>query len=230
MVPLRDAPALGILTKLIEPVFDEVAEALSSGSSRRHWVRGRDLALLCAYLGAQVDAIDHMESSFNQMRGIDVLRKRWAYHWMFMTSTSERALSSPAVRLQVCVLLGHAVSPEESLLCAGEPGMARRLVCFEHENCPKLRRVRPTLRRSGRLSADAREATTIRRIIGSSPDWIAPAFMPDGLDVFGHERIGPRLSSDPVHPRPMKRNCFAQEPSPRHPACWSVHCTAGMRR
>jgi len=75
MVSLRDAFGAGILTKLIEPIFDEVAPALSSGPVADIGCADGDLGLLCAYLGGQVDAIDHIESSFNQMRGIDVLRE-----------------------------------------------------------------------------------------------------------------------------------------------------------
>jgi SAM-dependent methyltransferase len=73
--PYESLSALEILTRLLEPVFEEVAEGLTSGPIADIGCGDGDLGLFCAYLGGQVDAIDHLESNFNQMRGIDVLRE-----------------------------------------------------------------------------------------------------------------------------------------------------------
>jgi SAM-dependent methyltransferase len=73
--PYDSLSSLSIITKLIEPVFDEVAARIASGPVADIGCADGDLALLLASLGAQVDAIDHRESSYNQMRGIDLLRQ-----------------------------------------------------------------------------------------------------------------------------------------------------------
>src|SRR5580692_4059943 len=73
--PYESLSALEMLTRLIEPVFEEVAEGLTSGPIADIGCADGDLGLFCGNLGGQVDAIDHLESNFNQMRGIDVLRE-----------------------------------------------------------------------------------------------------------------------------------------------------------
>jgi tRNA (mo5U34)-methyltransferase len=72
--PYESLTALGILAKLLEPVYDEVAEALAVGPVADIGCADGDLGLFCARMGAEVDVIDHIESNFNQMRGAAVLR------------------------------------------------------------------------------------------------------------------------------------------------------------
>ncbi|MGH9558653.1 MAG: hypothetical protein ACRD30_05385, partial [Bryobacteraceae bacterium] len=72
--PYESLSALEILLDLMQPVFVEAAAALASGPVADVGCADGDLGLLCASFGAEVDSIDHLESSFNQMRGVEALR------------------------------------------------------------------------------------------------------------------------------------------------------------
>jgi hypothetical protein len=73
--PYEPLSALELLARLLDPVFGDVVDGLMAGPVADLGCADGDLGLLCSHFGMQVDAIDHLESSFNQMRGIDVLRK-----------------------------------------------------------------------------------------------------------------------------------------------------------
>jgi tRNA (mo5U34)-methyltransferase len=74
--PHAPLSALPIVTGLLAEDFEEVAALLAAEPVADLGCADGDFALLFAHLGAEVDAIDHAESNFNQMRGIDVLKRQ----------------------------------------------------------------------------------------------------------------------------------------------------------
>ncbi len=72
--PYDSLGAFEVLVRLLEPRWGEVAEALASGAIADIGCGDGDLGLFWAQLGASVDAVDHMESNYNQLRCAAALR------------------------------------------------------------------------------------------------------------------------------------------------------------
>ena len=216
--PYETLSALGILTKLIEPVFDEVAEALSSGPVADIGCADGDLALLCAYLGAQVDAIDHMESSFNQMRGIDVLREALGLSLDVHDIDLDGRFHLPRSDYRFAFFLG-------TLYHLKNPYYVLENLAWHADWCVLSTKIAQITPRQTHIEEDPVAYLLDAREANNDPTnyWI---FSPTGLlrllcrtgwTVFGHERIGPRLSSDPVHPEADERMFVLLKSRPRHP-------------
>jgi tRNA (mo5U34)-methyltransferase len=73
--PYEPLSALSLITELITPVYGDIVEACLANPVADLGCADGDLGMLFADLGAEVDAIDHRESNFNQMRGVEVLRR-----------------------------------------------------------------------------------------------------------------------------------------------------------
>ncbi len=75
--PYNSLTVLTLLVRLIEPVYAEIANAVQSAPAADIGCGDGDLAALLVSFGAEVDAIDHRESNFNQMRGVELLREEF---------------------------------------------------------------------------------------------------------------------------------------------------------
>src|SRR5437667_836319 len=73
--PYEPLSALPLVHELIAPVYDDVMDACSSAPVADLGCADGDLAMMFARMGVEVDAIDHRESNYNQMRGVEVLRR-----------------------------------------------------------------------------------------------------------------------------------------------------------
>ena len=71
--PYDPLSALPLISSLIAPVYGEIVEACLTNPVADLGCADGDLAMFFAQLGADVDAIDHRESNFNQMRGVEAL-------------------------------------------------------------------------------------------------------------------------------------------------------------
>jgi SAM-dependent methyltransferase len=216
--PYDSLSALGILTRLLEPVFGDIAEGLASGPVADVGCADGDLGLLCAYLGAQVDAIDHLESSFNQMRGVDVLRKALGLPLGVHDIDLDGRFRLPRSDYRFAFFLGtlyHLKNPYNALeslashadWCVLSTRIARvtsRQTSIEEEPVAYL--------------LDAREANN-----DPTNYWIFSAagllrlLCRAGWVVFGHERVGQTLNSDPVHAEGDERMFVLLKSRTRHP-------------
>lgn len=216
--PYESLSALELLTRLIQPVFEEVAEGLASGPVADIGCADGDLGLFCAHLGGQVDAIDHLESSFNQMRGVDVLRKaldlalevhdidldgrfqlpRSDYKFAFFMGTLYH-LKNPYY-----VLENLALHADWCLLSTRIARVTPRQTPMEEEPVAYL--------------LDSREANN-----DPTNYWIFSAagllrlLDRAGWTVFGHERVGDAVKSNPVDPGADERMFVLLKSRPRHP-------------
>ena len=73
--PYESLAALPIISELLMDEFDNVASLLSAEPIADIGCGDGDFAALFAHLGVEVDAIDHAETNFNQMRGVQVLKR-----------------------------------------------------------------------------------------------------------------------------------------------------------
>jgi tRNA (mo5U34)-methyltransferase len=74
--PHAPLSALRFVSDLLAGDFEEVAALVATEPVADIGCADGDFALFFAHLGADADAIDHAESNFNQMRGIDVLKRQ----------------------------------------------------------------------------------------------------------------------------------------------------------
>lgn len=216
--PYETLSALGILTKLIEPIFDEVAPALSTGPVADIGCADGDLGLLCAYLGGKVDAIDHIESSFNQMRGIDVLREALGLPLDVHDIDLDGRFHLPRSDYRFVFFLG-------TLYHLKNPYYVLENLASHADWCVLSTRIAQVTAHQTPIEEDPVAYLLDPREANDDPTnyWI---FSPAGLlrllsragwTVFGHERIGPRLNSDPVRPEADERMFVLLKSRPRHP-------------
>ncbi len=76
--PYPTMTALPAIAALIEPVYSELRHALAMHPVADIGCGDGDLGLFFASLGAAVDAIDHAETNFNQLRGVEILRRAFS--------------------------------------------------------------------------------------------------------------------------------------------------------
>jgi SAM-dependent methyltransferase len=219
--------ALGILTKLIEPIYEEVAPALASGPVADVGCADGDLGLFCACLGGQVDAVDHLESSFNQMRGIDVLREALGLPLDVHDIDLDGRFHLPRSDYRFVFFLG-------TLYHLRNPYYVLENLASLADWCVLSTRISQVTPHQTPIEEDPvaylldpREAND-----DLTNYWI---FSPAGLfrllcradwTVLGQERIGPRLNSDPVRPEADERMFVLLKSRPRHPGLL-VHALGG---
>jgi 2-polyprenyl-3-methyl-5-hydroxy-6-metoxy-1,4-benzoquinol methylase len=73
--PYESLSSLGVVAGLLAPFREELDGVLRGAPAADIGCGDGDWAVLLAQLGAAVDAIDHRESNFNQMRGVETLRR-----------------------------------------------------------------------------------------------------------------------------------------------------------
>ena len=76
--PYNSLTVLPLLSRLVAPVSDEVAAQWRKGPVADIGCADGDLGAFLAHSGATVDAVDHRETNFNQMRGVELLAKELA--------------------------------------------------------------------------------------------------------------------------------------------------------
>ena len=216
--PYESLSALGILTKLIEPIFEEVVDALSSGPVADIGCADGDLGLFCAYLGGEVDAIDHLESSFNQMRGIDVLREALGLSLDSYDIDLDGRFHLPRSDYSFVFFLG-------TLYHLKNPYYVLENLASHADWCVLSTRIAQVTPHQTPIEEEPVAYLLDTREANNDPTnyWI---FSPAGLlrllcragwTVFGHERIGQRLNSNPVHPEADERMFVLLKSRPRHP-------------
>ena len=216
--PYESLPALDIVTRLMEPVFAEVATALATGPVADIGCADGDLGLFCASLGAQADAIDHVESNFNQMRGAGVLREALGLPLGVYDIDLDAPFRLPRSDYKFAFFLGtlyHLKNPfavlENLALCADWCVLSTRIA----QVTPSGTRIE---QEPVAYLLDAREANN-----DPTNYWIFSAAgllrlaSRAGWMVFGHERVGATSHSDPVHADADERMFVLLKSRPRHP-------------
>lgn len=95
-----------MLGRLIEPVYAEIALAVRSAPVADIGCADGDLAALLVSFGAEVDAIDHRESNFNQMRGVELLRREFGAKLAVFDSDLDDRFELPRCHYGFALFLG----------------------------------------------------------------------------------------------------------------------------
>ena len=220
--PYASLSALDILTRLIGPVFTEVAESLAAGPVADIGCADGDFGLLCAYLGAQlgpqVDAIDHAESSFNQMRGISVLREALDLSIGVHDIDLDGRFRLPRSDYRFVFFLG-------TLYHLRNPFYVLENLALHADWCVLSTRIAQVTPRETRIDDEPVAYLLDVREANDDPTnyWIFSAagllrlVSRAGWIVLGQERVGQAVDSDPVHPQADERMFLLLKSRPRHP-------------
>lgn len=216
--PYASLSALEILTRLIEPVFEEVAGGLAAGPVADIGCGDGDLGFFCARLGAQVDAIDHLESNFNQMRGIAVLRDEIGLSVDAHDIDLDGPFQLPRADYRFAFFLG-------TLYHLKNPYYVLENLAAHADWCVLSTRIAQVTPQQISIEKEPVAYLLDPREANNDPTnyWI---FSPAGLlrllaragwTPFGYERVGQRLKSNPVQPEADERMFVLLKSRTRHP-------------
>ena len=104
--PYDSLSALDTIAETLSPVFSEISVALAAGPLLDLGCGDGDLGLFLASLGAAVDAIDHKETNYNQLRGVKVLQKATGYSFHVFDVDLNRAFNLPSRNYKCAFFLG----------------------------------------------------------------------------------------------------------------------------
>ena len=104
--PYDTSATLAIIGDLLAPFFSDVAEAVAQAPVADIGFGDGDLALLFRHLGCDVDAIEHAETNFNQLRGIELLQRELALDVPVHDIDLDRPFSLPRNDYGLALFLG----------------------------------------------------------------------------------------------------------------------------
>lgn len=216
--PYDSLSALQVLTRLLEPVFGEVAESLAQGPIVDLGGGDGDLGLFFARLGAQVDVVDHLETNFNQMRGITILREELGLQSGIHDINLDSAFQLPCSAYRFAFFLG-------TLYHLKNPYYVLENLALNADWCilsTRIARVTPL--------QTVIETEPVAYLLGAREAnndltnyWIFSArgllriLERAGWIVFGYERVGQLLNSDPVRVDADERMFILLKSRLRHP-------------
>jgi tRNA (mo5U34)-methyltransferase len=215
--PYESLSALEILIRLLEPVFMEVAEGLASGPVADIGCGDGDLGLFWAHLGAQVDTLDHLESNFNQMRGIAVLQEGLDLSLSVHDIDLDGGFRLPRSDYRFVFFLG-------TLYHLKNPYYVLENLASRADWCILSTRVARVTPRQTRIEEEPVAYLLGPREANNDPTnyWIFSAagllrlLDRTGWTVLGCERIGQALNSDPVRAEADERMFALLRSRPRH--------------
>ena len=214
--PYQTLAALPVIAELLAPVWDEVRGAsvvadIGCGDG--------DLAALFGRLGCEVDAIDHAENNFNQLRGVETLcrelRLRVAAHDIDL----DRPFELPRADYGLALFLG-------TLYHLKNPFYVLENLAARADWCVLSTRIaQATPGGRTRIEDEALVYLLGAREANNDPTnfWI---FSITGLLrlleragwlVVGHRRLGCAAGSDPVSPEADERIFVLAKSRTRHP-------------
>jgi len=217
--PYQTMTALPVICDLLAPVLSEVSDAVSTAPVADIGCGDGDLAMLFARLGCEVDAIDHAESNFNQLRGAEVLQRELPFRMNIYDLDLDGPFDLPRRDYGLALLLGtlyHLKNPFYVL----ETIAARADWCVMSTRIAQVTPAKQTRMEDEPLAylLGAREAN-------SDPTnyWIfSMAGMQRLLErtgwiVMGHSRLGCTINSDPVHSEADERIFVLVKSRTRYP-------------
>ena len=104
--PYESMTNLPALCGLLAPVYGEVRDALSKAPAADIGCADGDLAMLFARLGCVADAIDRAATNFNQLRGVECLRRELALPVEVREIDLDQGLSLPRTDYGLALFLG----------------------------------------------------------------------------------------------------------------------------
>jgi hypothetical protein len=218
--PYDSLSALPVVADLLAAVHDEVAPLIRHKPVLDLGCADGDWAVLFSRLGAQaVDAVDHRESNFNQMRGAAELRRSFDAGIEICDADLDGAFTLPRPEYGLALFLG-------TLYHLKNPFYVLEKLAEHSDWCIVSTRIaQVTPRARIRIDAEPVAYLLASREANNDPTnfWI---FSPAGLIrilertgwmVMGQQRLGCQADSDPVNPEADERMFVLLKSRKRHP-------------
>ena len=217
--PYETMTSLPAMCELLAPVYSDVSAAITRSPVVDIGCGDGDLAMLFARLGCDVDAVDHAETNFNQLRGVEALRRELALNVHAQDIDLDGRFALPRRDYGLALFLGtlyHLKNPFYVL----ETIAARADWCVLSTRIAQITPLHRTRIEDEPLAylLGAREANN-----DPTNFWI---FSRAGLlrlleragwIVMGHRRVGCPIDSDPVHAEADERLFVIVKSRTRHP-------------
>jgi tRNA (mo5U34)-methyltransferase len=217
--PYESMTSLPVMSELLAPVYSDVSAVISSSPVVDIGCGDGDLAMFFARLGCDVDAVDHAETNFNQLRGVEALRRVLSLNVHARDIDLDGQFALPRRDYGLALFLGtlyHLKNPFYVL----ETIAARADWCILSTRIAQVTPGRRTRIEDEPLAylLGAREANN-----DPTNYWI---FSRAGLlrlleragwIVVGHRRVGCSIDSDPVHAEADERLFVILKSRTRHP-------------
>ena len=217
--PYESMTSLPVMSELLAPVYSDVSAAISSSPVVDIGCGDGDLAMFFARLGCDVDAVDHAETNFNQLRGAEALRRELSLNVHARDIDLDGQFALPRRDYGLALFLGtlyHLKNPFYVL----ETIAARADWCVLSTRIAQVTPVHRT-----RIEDEPLAYLLGARQANNDPTnyWI---FSRAGLlrlleragwIVIGHRRVGCPMDSDPVHAEADERLFVIVKSRTRHP-------------
>jgi SAM-dependent methyltransferase len=210
---------LPILSELLAPVYDELASAISAAPVADIGCGDGDLAMFFARLGCAVDAIDHAETNFNQLRGVQALRRELALPVEIHDIDLDAPFTLPRRDYSFALFLG-------SLYHLKNPCYVLESIAARADWCVLSTRIaQVTPSKQFRIEDEPLAYLLGGREANNDPtNWwvfsltgLTRLMERAGWTVLGHTRVGCQVDSDPVHPAADERAFIIAKSRTRHP-------------
>jgi SAM-dependent methyltransferase len=217
--PHQTLAILPPISDLLGPVYCEVSRAISNAPVADIGCGDGDLALFFALLGCEVDAIDHAETNFNQLRGIEVLRRELPLALRVYDIDLNVPFTLPRHDYGLAMFLGtlyHLKNPFHVL---------ETISSFADWCVLSTRIAQVTPDRRTRIEDEPLGYLLGGREANNDPTnyWIFSLagllrlLERTGWIVMGHSRLGCSADSDPVHVEADERALVVVKSRTRHP-------------
>lgn len=217
--PYETMTAVPILSELLEPVYAEVSEVVANSPIADIGCGDGDLAVFFARLGCEVDAIDHAETNFNQLRGVEMLQRELSLPVSTHDIDLDRPFDLPRNDYGLALFLG-------SLYHLKNPFYVLETLAARSDWCvmsTRIAQVTPT--RQVPIDTEPLAYLLGAREANNDPTnyWIFSSagllrlLERTGWMIMGHKRLGCSVNSDPVHPEADERMFVLVKSRTRHP-------------
>ena len=215
--PYETLTALPLVCELIAPRYGELWEAARSGIADIGCGDG-DLAAFFARFGCGADAIDHVETNFNQLRGVETLIRELRLPVQAFDIDLDRPFELPRRDYGVALFLG-------TLYHLKNPFYVLENLAARADWCVLSTRIAQVAPGGVRMEDEPLAYLLGAREANNDPTnfWIFSAaglfrlLDRAGWTVMGYERVGQMVDSDPVRSEADERVFVLAKSRTRHP-------------
>jgi hypothetical protein len=216
--PYETLAGIGVLCDVLTPVWEEVRCAAATRGMADMGCGDGDLAMLFARMGCAVDAVDHAESNFNQLRGVEALSRELGVGVQAQDIDLDSAFELPRKEYGLVLFLG-------TLYHLKNPFYVLERLAERADWCVVSTRIAQVTPRGARMEDEAVAYLLGAREANDDPTnfWIfsfaglVRLMERAGWIVMSHRRVGCVENSDPVKASCDERVFIAAKSRTRHP-------------
>jgi tRNA (mo5U34)-methyltransferase len=216
--PYETLTATGVLSEVLGPVWRDVREAAAKCGVADIGCGDGDLAMLFARMGCQVDAVDHAESNFNQLRGVEALARELRLAVTARDIDLDSAFELPGKDYGLALFLG-------TLYHLKNPFYVLERLAQRADWCVVSTRIAQVTPRGTPMDGEAVAYLLGAREANDDPTnfWIfsfaglVRVMERAGWMVMSHRRVGCAEGSDPVRASADERVFVVAKSRTRHP-------------